>query len=71
MSQYQRRFGVTAIEKGFITIDQLEEAFKVQVLEEIKENKHRLIGVILFEQGLMTLAQIDDVLQSLQTLSAF
>ncbi len=71
MSQFQKRFGFIAVEKGFITADQLVEAFKVQVLEEIEKEKHRLIGAILFEHGFITLPQIDEVLQSMQTLSAF
>ena len=71
MSQFQKRFGFIAVEKGFITADQLVEAFKVQVLEEIEKDKHRLIGAILFEHGFITLPQIDEVLQSMQTLSAF
>lgn len=71
MPQFQKRFGLVAVEKGFITSDQLVEAFKVQVMEEIEEGKHRLIGVILFEQGHITMAQIDEVIESLQTLSAF
>ena len=71
MSQFQKRFGFIAVEKGFITADQLVEAFKVQVLEEIEKDKHRLIGAILFEHGFITLPQIDEVLESLQTLSAF
>ena len=71
MSQFQKRFGLIAVEKGFITADQLVEAFKAQVMEEIEKGKHRLIGVILYEQGLITLGQIDEVLESLQTLSAF
>ena len=71
MPQFQKRFGLVAVEKGFITSDQLVEAFKVQVMEEIEKGKHRLIGVILFEKGHITMAQIDEVLDSLQTLSAF
>jgi len=71
MAQFQKRFGLIAVEKGFITADQLVEAFKVQVLEEIEKGKHRLIGSILFEHGFITLPQIDEVLQSMQTLSAF
>ena len=71
MAPFQKRFGLIAVEKGFITTDQLVEAIKIQVLEEIEKGKHRLIGAILFEHGFITLRQIDEVLESLQTLSAF
>ena len=71
MAQFQKRFGLIAVEKGFITADQLVEAFKIQVSEEIEKGKHRLIGAILFERGFITLPQVDEVLESMQTLSAF
>jgi hypothetical protein len=71
MSQFQKRFGFIAVEKGFITTDQLVEAFRVQVTEEIEKGKHTLIGAILFDQGNLTLAQIEEVLDSMNTLSAF
>ena len=71
MPQFQKRFGLIAVEKGFITADQLVDEFKVQVMEEIEKGKHRLIGAILYEQGLISMAQIDEVVEDLQTLSAF
>ena len=40
MPEFQKRFGLIAVEKGFITAEQLVEAFKVQVLEEIEKGKH-------------------------------
>ena len=71
MPQFQKRFGLIAVEKGFITADQLVDAFKIQVMEEIEKGKHRLIGAILYEQGFISMAQIDEVVEDLQTLSAF
>jgi len=61
----EKRFGVLAMEKQWITASQLVEAMKVQVTEDIEKGKHRLIGRILLEEGWMTLAQIDDVLKSM------
>jgi hypothetical protein len=58
----EKRFGVLAVEKRLIDANQLIEALKVQVMEDIEKGKHRLIGRILLEQGLMTLSQIDEVL---------
>ena len=60
-----RRFGVSAFEKGFVTADQVIEALRIQVMEDIEKGKHRLIGLILLEQGLITLSQIEDVLASM------
>jgi len=59
-----KRFGVTAVEKGFITIDQLFEALKIQITEEIEKKEHRLIGRILYDMELLTLSQIDEVLDT-------
>jgi hypothetical protein len=59
------RFGVVAVERGFITPEQLVAALQVQVEENLKSSQHRLIGMILLEQGLLTLEQIDEILTEL------
>lgn len=64
----QLRFGVVAVEKGFITPDQLFEALKVQVREDLEKETHRLLGEILLEQGAMTPEQKDEVLEVLEGL---
>lgn len=61
----EKRFGSVAVDKGFITLNQLTEALKIQVMEDIKKGKHRLLGVILLEQGDITNRQINEVLESL------
>ncbi len=61
----EKRFGIVAVEKGFVTAEQIVEAMRVQVLEDVECGKHRLIGRILLEQGILKLAQVDDVLESL------
>lgn len=59
------RFGSIAVQKGFITSEQLVDALAIQVTENVENNKHRLIGEILLERGSMTVAQIDDVLKDM------
>jgi len=66
----QKRFGTIAMENGFITTEQLCEALKIQIMEEVEKKKHKLIGTILFERGHMTFPQIHEVLQSTMTVSA-
>jgi hypothetical protein len=61
----EKRFGIVAVEKGFVTAEQVVEAMRTQVLEDIECGKHRLIGRILLEQGILKLAQVDEVLESL------
>ena len=37
----------------------------IQIVENVEKGKHRPLGTILFEQGLITNHQIDEVLSSL------
>ncbi|MFC1515935.1 hypothetical protein ACFL7E_04155 [Thermodesulfobacteriota bacterium] len=60
-----KRFGVVAIEKGFISLDQLLESLKMQIEEELERGIHRVIGAILVENGFMDLLQIEEVLDSM------
>lgn len=62
MNNNQKRFGAIAVEKGFITEEQLFQALKVQAKENLAEGKHRLLGQILLEEGLITAPQIEEVL---------
>jgi hypothetical protein len=63
-----RRFGVTAVQTGYITQDKLLKALSAQVMDNLDGKPHRLVGEILRDQGAMTLAQIDEVLQTLEEL---
>lgn len=60
-----RRFGVTAVQEGFITQDQLLKALSAQVIDNLQGRPHRLIGQILCDLGAMTPAQVDEVLRKL------
>jgi hypothetical protein len=61
----KKRFGSYAVDKGFITEDQLVEALAIQARENVKEGKHRLLGQILLDQGFITASQIDEVLETM------
>ena len=61
----RKRFGVLAIEKGFITTEQLVRAIEEQIKNEIAQERHRLIGEILCEKGYMTKERCDEVLMEL------
>lgn len=60
-----KRFGTIAIEKGFITQEQLFEVLKIQVSDELEGNERRLVGQILYDKGHITTDQIDEVLISM------
>ncbi|MBW1767952.1 MAG: hypothetical protein JRJ65_13020 [Deltaproteobacteria bacterium] len=66
IEQLKKRFGFMAVKKGFITVEQLIEAMKIQVREEIKDGKHRIIGTILVEMGIMNTSQVNEVLESIE-----
>ena len=61
-SHSQVRFGMVAVEKGFITGHQLVEAGVIQVREDVEGKPHRPIGEILVELGYMRPSQVQVVL---------
>lgn len=60
--QQKRRFGVVAVELGFITEIQLHVAMTTQLNEDLRGIKHRSIGEILLEKGYISPGQIGQVL---------
>ncbi|HVO65245.1 MAG TPA: hypothetical protein VMT12_02090 [Syntrophales bacterium] len=65
IKQYEKRFGVIALEKGFITADDLIKALSIQANENIKKGRHRLIGEILLGMDLMSAKQIEEVVSTI------
>lgn len=59
------RFGQIAVEKGFITPEQLKLALSEQVDDDLIGNSHRVIGSIFFDKGWMTFQEIESVLKEL------
>jgi hypothetical protein len=57
-----KRFGIIAVEKGFITKEQLFEALKIQIEEDLQNKKHNLIGLILIKLSYLTPEQADEIL---------
>ena len=68
--RYEKRFGVIAIERGFITPEDLFEALKIQVREELEGGSHRLIGEVLLARDCITIAQVEEVLEVMAKLSS-
>ena len=63
---HDKRFGVIAVEKGFIKKEQLFEALKVQVEEDLLGKPHTLIGIILIKLGSLTKEEADHVLLTMK-----
>ena len=60
-----KRFGTVAVGKGFITPENLYEAVKIQILENLGSYDHRLIGQILLKLGYINTEQIKEVLKTM------
>jgi hypothetical protein len=60
-----KRFGVIAVEKRFITKEQLFEALRIQVEEDLSEKSHTLIGITLIKLGYLTPEQADEILSAM------
>ena len=63
VEKLDKRFGIVAIENGFIETEQLLKAMEIQVFEGLEGAQHRLIGEILMEKGYITLDKIEEVLK--------
>ena len=63
---HDKRFGVIAVEEGYITKEQLFEALKIQVEGDLLGNPHTLIGIILIRLGYLTREETDHVLLTLK-----
>ena len=66
VTRLEKRFGTIAVEKGFTTKEQIIEAMKQQVGEDLDGKEHRRIGSILYGLGYITIPQINEVLESMQ-----
>ncbi len=60
--EYRKRFGQVAVDRGFITSEQLKDALTEQVDDDLAGRRHRLLGDILVEKGFMTADQVEAVL---------
>lgn len=63
--KYNQRFGVVAVDMGFVTIEQVINALTEQVEDNFSNRRHRLLGEILLQKGWMTPDQIEMVLSKL------
>ncbi len=61
IEQYEKRFGIIAIEKGFITPNNLSHVLSIQVKEHNENGNQRFIREILFDQDTMSVEQIAEV----------
>ena len=60
--QFDDRFGLIAVKKGFVTPKQFIEAFEIQFKENLSNHKHRRIGEIFLEMGVLNASQVNEIL---------
>jgi hypothetical protein len=60
-----RFFGEVALEKKFVSPDQLYEALTLQARAKVETGAEKLLGQVLIEQGYMTAEQVREVLDVL------
>jgi len=60
-----RRFGAIAVQKGFVSLEEIKAAMAEQIDDDINGREHRLLGTILFNDGFTTENEVDKVLQEL------
>jgi len=63
------RFGVMAVKMGFASPDQIVEALDTQVKENLFTGKHRRIGAILLDQGILSGSQMQEVAKKLNQIT--
>jgi hypothetical protein len=63
--QLQKRFGSIAVERGFITTEQLLDALQTQAKENIELSEHRLMGQILLEKGYLSEEELEIILETM------
>ena len=61
----ERPFGSVALGKGFVSDEQVIEAFELQLKESLMGKEHRFIGEILVALGYMTGSQVHEVLREI------
>jgi len=64
-AHYEKRFGVIAVEKGFISQEELIHALTIQVREDIENGIHRLVGELFFDLKIMDANQIEEVVKEI------
>ena len=59
------RFGFLVAKRGFAAPEQVSKALEIQFEENLLLEKHRKVGEILVDMGVMTTSQVDEVLDEM------
>ena len=61
INEYDRQFGMIALQRRYVSQDELYYAHKTQLQEQIVNDRHRLLADIFFHLDFMSPKEIDDV----------
>ena len=59
---FEMRFGDVAVEKVFVSKEQVDEALRIQIKDDSEGKGHRVIGAILKQLGYITHREINEIL---------
>ena len=65
IDRYEKLFGIIAVEKKFISRNDLINALTIQAKENDKNGNQRFIRDILFDQNIMSIDQIEEVVKAI------
>jgi len=65
IDRYEKLFGIIAIEKGFISRNDLINTLTIQTKEPAKNGTQRFIRDILFDQNIISVNQIEEVVKAI------
>lgn len=60
------RFGDLAVAKGFCTAKDVAKALKLQDEQDERGERHRLLGILMIQEGILSTAQLIEMLKELQ-----
>jgi hypothetical protein len=67
MGRKKELFGEVAIKLGYVTKEQVKEALNYQKDMKTKENKHKLLGMIMLELGMLGTTELINILRYLES----
>ena len=58
------RFGQIAVSRGFCTLKDVDRALRIQQEQDQRGEKHRLLGIIMTGEGILSTAQLIEILKA-------
>lgn len=65
LNSFTPRFGTIAVEMGFVTIEQVLGVIFEQVMDNHYRKRHKKIGKLMIDKGLMSRKQVEAVLKKI------